>query len=198
MHIEVKKLTPELADDYARFFDTTPHNNDNHGDKCYCVTFCRDNVYNNGGEHWYPTASERRTHGIRRVKDSDIQGYLAYSGGEVIGWCNANAKSDCQKIIENMRARAGFPVEDECGGEKTKCVFCFAIAPKMQRAGVAAQLLEFICRDAAADGFDFVEAMTHREFTQDGFRGVLELYEKCGFVVHAECEGRVVVRKLLK
>ena len=26
MNIEIRRLTPDLAEDYARFFDVTPHN----------------------------------------------------------------------------------------------------------------------------------------------------------------------------
>jgi len=196
MNIEIRKLTPDLMEDYARFFDTTPHNDTGSGDKCYCVTFCRDSVYHNGGSHWYPSPEERRLHGTRRVRDGDIQGYLAYHDGKIVGWCNANTKSDCQEVMNYMRS-AGVPVECKAG-EKVKFVFCFVIAPKVQKMGVATQLLTYTCQDAAAEGFDFVEAQTHAEFTQDGFRGPLALYEKCGFSICAEREGKVVVRKTLK
>lgn len=39
MNIEIKKLSPELTEDYLRFFDTTPHSErPDEGDcKCYCV-----------------------------------------------------------------------------------------------------------------------------------------------------------------
>ena len=197
MNIEIRKLTPDLADDYARFFDETPHNNSGGKDKCYCVTFCRDGVYRSGGKHWYPSPEERRLHGIRRVKDGDIQGYLAYCDGEIVGWCNANAKADCREVMDHMRS-VGIPVE-ECGaGEKGKFVFCFAIAPKMQGMGIATRLLEHICQDAAGDGFDFVEAQTQAEFVNDGFRGPLAMYEKCGFGIRAERDGKIVVRKSLR
>ena len=91
MEIEIRKLTPDLAEDYARFFDTTPHNSANGGTKCYCVTFCCDAVYQSGGLHWYNSPEERKEHGIRRVCDGHIQGYLVYCNGEVVGWCNAIA-----------------------------------------------------------------------------------------------------------
>jgi len=197
MNIEIRKLTPDLADDYAHFFDTTPHNAANHGRKCYCITFCRDNVYRNGGEHWYETPDERRLNGIKRVRDSDIQGYLAYCNNEVVGWCNTNTKEDCQEVMGYLRS-TGAPVEECRAEEKGKFVFCFAIAPKAQRMGVATQLLEYVCNDAAADGFDFIEALTQRELTSDGFRGLLAMYEKCGFAIYGEHEGKIVVRKILK
>ena len=198
MNIEIRKLTPDLAEDYADFFDTTAHNDTGHGDRCYCITFCRDNVYRNGGGHWYQTPEERRVHAIQRVRDGDIQGYLAYCNGEIVGWCNTNTKADCLEVMNYMRSVAGVPVEECRAGEKIKFIFCFVIAPKMQRMGVATRLLEYICQDAAADGFDFVEAYTFKEFTQDGFRGPLAIYEKCGFGQHAEHEGKIVLRKALR
>lgn len=197
MNIEIKKLTPNLADAYARFFDETPHNDSNSGRKCYCVTFCNDRVYRNGHSHWYPTPEERRLHGIQRVKDGDIQGYFAYLDGEIVGWCNANSKTDCNEVMNYMRS-TGVPVA-ECGaGEKGKFVFCFAVAPKVQRMGVAAKLLAYICQNATTEGYDYIEALTYRKFVSDGFRGPIALYEKCGFNIHAENEGKIIMRKILK
>ena len=74
------------------------------------------------------------------------------------------------------------------------------IAPQMQRKGVATQLLERVCTDAADDGFDYVEAYLNKDFieTDNDFRGPLTMYQKCGFTIFAEKEGRVVVRKALK
>lgn len=74
------------------------------------------------------------------------------------------------------------------------------IAPEMQRKGVATQLLKRVCADAADDGFDYVEAYINKEFIESDhdFRGPLEMYEKCGFDVFAEQDGKVVVRKALK
>ena len=198
MNIKIQKLTPELAEDYARFFDTTPHNSSNDGDKCYCVTFCNDKVYHNGGSHWYKTADERRLHGIKRVKDGDIEGYLAYLNGEVVGWCNANAKDNCRECINHMRTYNSVPVDECSPEEKIKFVFCFAIAPKLQGMGVATRMLEFICQDAAADGYDYVEARTQTDLTDDGLRGPLALYKKCGFIQYAEQDGNIVLRKALK
>lgn len=70
----------------------------------------------------------------------------------------------------------------------------------MQRKGIATQLVERVCKDAADEGFDFVEAYVNEKFTKpsDGFRGPLEMYLKCGFEKYAEQEGRVTVRKALK
>jgi ribosomal protein S18 acetylase RimI-like enzyme len=69
----------------------------------------------------------------------------------------------------------------------------------MQRRGIATRLLERVCKDAADDGFDFVEAYTAVEFTDttQHFVGFLDMYMKCGFNICAERDGKVVVRKVL-
>ena len=198
MNIEIKKLTPDLADAYAHFFDVTPH--DDHTVKnelpCYCVTWRSDESYANDNRHWFPTREERRERALQYVKDGSLQGYLAYRGDEIVGWCNATA--DCQGGVDYLRSF--WPIENYDESIKVKSVFCFVIAPEVQRMGVATKLLQRVCRDAAADGFDYVEAYAHStlDAVLHDFRGPLTMYEKCGFCKCAEREGRVVVRKALK
>jgi GNAT superfamily N-acetyltransferase len=195
MEIEIRRLTPELAEDYAHFFDVTPHDVNIDERKCYCVTWRSDDSYDDGN-HWYPTREERRARAIQFVRAGSLQGYLAYRGDEIVGWCNANAA--CGLCVDYLRSF--WPIEEYRADVRVKPVFCFVIAPEMQRQGVATQLLERVCRDAAEDGFDFVEAYVNREFVYEDhdFRGPLAMYEKCGFRIYAEREGRVVVRKALK
>jgi GNAT superfamily N-acetyltransferase len=199
MNIEVRKLTPELAEDYARFFDKTPHwgNDDT---KCYCITWCGDNVYNNGGKHWFQSPDERRSNAIKRVQNGDIQGYLAYNDNNILGWCNANTKADCRECINYLRTDGGVPLQESLVGEKVKFIFCFVINPKMLRMGIATKLLEYVCQDATIEGYDFVEAFPNKKII-DAYRdhrGPLTMYEKYGFIKYAEKNGIVVVRKVLK
>jgi ribosomal protein S18 acetylase RimI-like enzyme len=189
MDIEIHKLTPELAEDYAYFFDETPHN-DEFKRKCYCVSWRTDTAK---GERWPDKTAERRAVAVERVKNGHIRGYLAYHENKIVGWCNANTKSDCQKVIKHSR-----PLVEDCkDDEKIKFIFCFAIAPDYRRKGVASRLLEYICNDAKSDGYDFVEVFTTKEFANDGFRGVFEMYEKHGFYIYAEKDGKVVMRRIL-
>ena len=199
MDIEIRKLTPDLAEEYVNFFDTTAHdvNIDEH--KCYCVTWRSDESYIGNGDHWYPTRKERRERALQFVKDGYLQGYLAYCGDKIMGWCNATA--NCQGCLDYLRSF--WPIEAYCADRKVKSVFCFMIAPEMQRKGVATKLLERICKDATDDGFDFVEAYADvnetRVFdTPHNFMGHFAMYEKCGFNKYAEQEGKIVMRKALK
>ena len=196
MNIEITKLTPDLAEEYARFFDVTPHDDHTVKDElpCYCITWRSDESYDDENTHWYPTREERRTHAIQFVKTGKIQGYFAYYGDEVVGWCNTTA--DCQGGINYLRSY--FPIEEYRADVKVKSIFCFVIVPEMQRKGIATKLLECVCKDAADDGLDFVEAYVNKPLIDYDFRGPLAMYEKCGFDKHAEREGRIVMRKALK
>ena len=195
MNIEIRKLTPELAEDYVHFFDVTPHDDNIDEHKCYCVTWRNDDSYVNL-EHWFPTCEERREKALQFVKAGNIEGYLAYCGDEIIGWCNANG--NCKACVNFLRDY--WSIEEYGTDIKVKSIFCFTINPKIQRMGVATKMLEYICMDVLNDGYDFVEAYVNKNFDDvlNDFRGPLSMYQKCGFCIYSDKGGRVVVRKQLK
>lgn len=198
MNIEIRKLTPDLAEDYVTFFDTTPHN-EKYKTKCYCVYWCNEDSED---KNFY-SKKARRDYAIQCIKGNNIQGYLAYCDDKVVGWCNANTKSDCLKCRgwRGMNGpRKGFlPTEESTQKIKVKSVFCFTIAPKMQRQGIASQLLARVCQDAAEDGFDFVEAYPDKEVTakSENFVGYADMYKKFGFTAYCETKKKLVMRKQL-
>jgi len=196
MKIEIRKLTPEDAEEYVTFFDETPHDVNIDERKCYCVTWRSDDAYVGDGDHWFSTRAERRERAIQFVRTGSLQGYLAYHDGKIVGWCNASA--DCHGCVNYLREH--WPIEEDQADIKVKSIFCFVIAPEMQRKGIATQLVERICKDAAEDGFDFVEAYTSTELSDvtNQYVGFLAMYEKCGFHKCAEQEDKVVMRKALK
>jgi GNAT superfamily N-acetyltransferase len=196
MNIEIRKLIPVLAEDYVHFFDTTPHDDNMDDNKCYCVCWCNDDW--DGKD--FSTAEKRRKYALQYVKGHNIQGYLAYSGNVVVGWCNANTKSDCLKCASWRRLMDYVPLEEPDTGIKVKSIFCFVIAPEMKRKGIATQLLERVCKDAVQDSFDIVEAYPYKEssYQSSDFGGHFEMYKKSGFQVSFETEQGLVVRKQLK
>lgn len=196
MAIEIRKLIPSLAEDYVKFFDSTPHDDNLDEHKCYCVCWCNDNYEGKD----FSTAEKRRKWALQYVKDNNIQGYLAYSGDTVVGWCNANTKSDCLKCASWRRFMNYVPLEESNEKIKVKSIFCFVIAPEMQRKGIATLLLQRVCKDAIQDGFDFVEAYPYKEssYQSSDFGGHFEMYIKNGFHVSLETEQGLVMRKSLK
>jgi hypothetical protein len=93
MDIEIRRLTPDLAEDYVRFFDETPHDDGIDEHKCYCVCWCSGD--SEGKD--FSSREKRRESALQMVRAGKLQGYLAYQGGVIVGWCNANTKSECMQ-----------------------------------------------------------------------------------------------------
>ena len=195
MNIEIRKLSSDLAEDYVHFFDETPHDYNVDEHKCYCVCWCSEDCEGKD----FSSREKRRDYAIKYVKENILQGYLAYCDNKVVGWCNANTKSDCLKCAAWRRNMGSIPTDESTPNVKVKSVFCFAVAPEMKRKGIASKLLARVCQDAIQDGFDFVEAYPNKEFTSDiDFTGPIEMYKKYGFTICHETEQKLVVRKVLK
>ncbi len=196
MAIEIRKLIPDLAEDYVRFFDTTPHDQFVDAHKCYCVAWCTDDYEGKD----FSTVEKRRKWALDYVRSNIIQGYLAYSGNGIVGWCNTNTKSECLLCASWRSFMSYVPLEESNPSIKVKSIFCFVIAPEMKRKGIATFLLERVCKDAIHDGFDFLEAYPYKEssFQSSNFGGYVDMYRKSGFHVSFESEQGLVMRKKLK
>jgi GNAT superfamily N-acetyltransferase len=199
MNIEIKKLTPDLAEDYVHFFDRAPHSErpDDDECKCYCVWWCKDDHDAESMTFLLPK-ERRKDYALQSVRNGSIQGYLAYCDGKVVAWCNANTKADCLKCY-CWRRMGSVSTEELASGVQVKSVFCFLTAPDMRKKGITKLLLERVCQDALQDGFDFVEAYPKKRFINEAenFMGPVELFIKGGFAVHSETEDKLVMRKPL-
>ena len=200
MDIVIKKLTPELLNDYLLFFETDAHADNPDEDRCYCVCWCSADHRTRTD---FSSPEKRRELAVQYINDGLIQGYLAYHEGKVVGWCNANTKSECLNCTSWLRFMTSVDSAEPSPNSKTKSVYCFTISPSMKRKGIAAQLLERVSADAAADGFDYIEAYPSKRFVDEfrSFMGPLVLYERNGFVVCQEVKDKYtdiyVVRKQL-
>ena len=197
--LDIRKLTPALVDDYLRFFDKTPHSTNQDEHRCYCVCWSSDD----DRSYDFSTAEKRRAMAATLVKSGRIQGYLAYQAeqaAQVVGWCNANIKSDCYECCSWRMFMGAIPREVGQPESRVKSVFCFAIAPHMRGKGVAGALLRQVCKDAEKDGFDAVEAYPNKVFvdTEQDFMGPVALFEKYGFHVAHELDQKLVMRKDLR
>lgn len=190
MLIKIRKLTPGMLEDYLYFFESVAH------EDCYCMCYCSDDHTDKD----FHLQEVRRDCAIQYIKDGKIQGYLAYHDDQVVGWCNANNKSDCLKCEGWQRILKSVDTTDSSSDLKVKSVFCFTVAPNMRRSGIASHLLDRVCKDAAEDGFDYVEAYPNKEFidTYYDHMGPINLYRKFDFEVYDETEQKIVMQKRLK
>lgn len=194
MEITVCELTTELLDDWFCFFDNAAFEDNQEWCGCYCMCYHwtkqlnRERLWNCDKE----SASFNRARAIEFIKSGRMQGYLAYSDGKVVGWCNSNDK----RAYENVNFNFAEEVPDN--DEKIKAVVCFAVAPKYRGKGVARALLKYVCEDAESKGFEYVEAYPFEHNENHAYHGPTHLYKKNGFVIHSKVEGCWVVRKKLK
>lgn len=197
MNIEIKRLLPEHVEEYIHFFDTTPHDDLDPANTCYCVSWCSDD---HRGMMEYPSREERRVMAAEYVKCWKIQGYLAYVDGKLAGWCNANTRSECMNCGGWLFTMPKVREMQADSSEKVKSVYCFLIAPEMKRKGIAKHLLEYVCQDAAESGFDYVEVYPWKETVDERtfFMGFVDMYQNFGFKICGETEDKFVMRKSLK
>lgn len=196
MDIKIKKLMPEMADDYVRFFDNTPHDDQIDEHKCYCVCWASDDYEGKD----FSTVEKRRNYAKKYIEEGKIQGYLAYNGDQIVGWCNANTKADCLKCVSWRMFMQHVPLDDVKAGLKVKSIFCFMIAPHIQRKGIATLLLEKVCEDAVIDGFDYIEAYPYinNGTLSSPFGGYDEMFKKYGFQLTLDSHQGLVMRKKLR
>ncbi len=155
---------------------------------CYCMHFHDEQAMGND-------ASTNRDRAVAAIQSGRLQGYLAYDGEDVAGWCNAGDKGSFPNLDLPTELR-----EDNDRGGHVLSVVCLTVAPALRGRGVAAALLAQVCADSAARGCDWVEGYPQLDTTgpYDNHHGPLGLYEKLGFAVHRSLAHQAVVRKVLR
>ena len=193
MNIEIRALSLALLDDYLDYFDNVAFSDHQEWSECYCVHFHWDSTLE---AEWKLSGRDKRgrDYMIEFIRAGVVQGYLAYLNDTVVGWCNANDKTSFRRLVERIELW-----DDADRDAKVKAVVCFIVAPNMRGKGIATQLLDRVCRDAAADGYEYIEAYPRRGDTDIyvNHHGPYALYEKFGFALHKDMERDSIVRKYL-
>ena len=213
MNLTIKRMSPELAEDYFDFFDHRAFSDNSPFYPCYCNAFNMTDVEiralfararaNGGGVEDF--RDMLREAAVDMVARNVIQGYLAYDEGTAIGWCNANDKQNYSHYgefdLDALDSAIDFRdlIADD-GTQRIKAIVCFEIAPEYRGKGIATALLNRVCEDAAKDGYDKIEVYPALKDAYDplDFTGPVHLYEKAGFVRTAQHGKILVMQKMLK
>ena len=192
--IVIKKLSSELNKDYLDFFDNRAFTDNNPNGPCYCTSPNQDeeSIKQMVSEFQENGIKETvRKYAVKMLDAGEISGYLAFDAGISVGWCNAADIDSYSGFVPDI-AR-----DNKCG--KTVSIVCFEIAPEYRGKGLATAFIERVCSDAKASGYVAVEGYAKLSETRDeyDFTGPIHLYEKAGFVQVMECNGQVVMRKVL-
>ncbi|MBN2481398.1 MAG: GNAT family N-acetyltransferase [Bacteroidales bacterium] len=187
MDITIKPLSPDLLKDFLFFFDHIVFTEHPDWSVCYCYSF-----------HFTGTKAEwnrenNRASAIRLIQERKMKGYLFYSDGKPVGWCNANNRLNYESLLKYYDL-------PDIQNEKVCSVVCFLIHPEYRRKGITRKMLERICKDYAIQEYECVEAYPGKgHLTSEGhYMGPLSLYEQFDFKVVHELKDHYVVRKDLR
>jgi len=185
--ITIKRLTPELVDEWLGFFDGIAFGD--HGEWALC--YCLEGHMTRQANEELKDPKARREHAKQLILNEKMQGYLAFDGEKVCGWCNANDRDNyafLNELFDYMKY--------EPDTRKTKSIFCFLVASEYRGRGIAGMFLERVCEDAKNEGFLRVEAYpfsdTNMEFQ---FHGTKKMYMKNGFSEIADFQFMNLVEK---
>ena len=186
MTLDIKPLTIELKDDYLFLFDTMVHKENPEWSKCYC------NDYHFLGDVETCTREMSRAMIIDRITENELQGYLVFKDDAAIGWCNANNRSNYQRLLRDYDL-----IDDPT--DKVCSVVCFLIHPNYRRQGISQRLLEKIISDYSNSDYDYIESYPRKgEANSSNFKGPIELYRRNGFNIYKSYDTYHVMRKILK
>lgn len=190
MNITLKKLTPELCEDFLYYFDKVAFSDHEDWAFCYCLECHLDRET----DERLKDRADRRQMAKEMVLQGAMQGYLAYDDDMVIGWCNCDDKLNYRLLAEDEQY---FTEDTEKG--KIKVVYCYDIAPAYRGKGIASMMLEKACKDAKEEGFAYVEVypLTDINFEWQ-YHGTIKMYEKYGFEVFSKTKWFHIMRKTLE
>src|SRR5689334_10139827 len=113
--LEIHRLTPKRLPDFLAFFDNDAFADNPAWHGCYCVYYhASDADWSFGGPASDEAARQARVQRHRDVacgliESSGMQGFLAYTGGRVAGWCNAAPRESYHNAREYANARDATP-----------------------------------------------------------------------------------------
>ena len=184
--IVIKKLSPNLLEDYLNFFDNIAFKDNPDWSYCYCHfphaphDTCK----------WQDIPKEEnRKAVIDLINSGKKQGLLAYDNNQPIGWCNAGPRV-------NMTIT---PDYEEPKADKIASTTCFIIAKEYRRKGVARLLLKTALEVFKTQGFKYAEGYPLKDMQGEAHNhwGPKELYLSEGFKQYATEDNMIVMRKSL-
>lgn len=190
--LTIRRLSPDLCEDWLTFFDGIAFRDHGEWGACYCL----EGHLNPKTQEEWTDPQERREKAIEMIRSGQMQGYLAYQGRIVVGWCNVNDRGN-YRYLTDMFQQIGY--EPEGGADaRVKVVFCFLVAPEYRGQGIAQSLLDRVCQDAAEEGYAFLEAYPFGdEKFAFQYHGTAHMCARSGFSEAADLQYAKVMRKRL-
>ena len=187
--VEIRRLTPELRDDYLAYFDREAFSDNPAWAACYCLAYCLDEP---GQEFDNRTAAQNRAERAAMIDRGEASGVLAYAGGRIVGWCHA-APRPSLKLLDGT---AEFAADEP---DATGAIVCYVVAPQYRGQGIARQLLDGACEMLRERGLRWVDAYPPLSARGDAgsYHGRMSMYADAGFEHVRDAGPYAVMRKAL-
>ncbi len=196
MDYEIKKLTADMAEAYIRYFDERAFSDGSKEKGCYCV-------WHHWTEQKERERSERpieerayckRNYALELIRSGKLNGFVAVSNEQIVGFCNADAKENYFRLSRENDPACWEGLNPE---DKVLSIVCYIIAPDMRGRGIAEALLEYACQYAAENGFDYVEGYpAEGKFDVSNCGGPATMYIKNGFQIIRVANGIIARKKM--
>lgn len=174
----IEELSGDRIRDWLDFFDNRAFADHEEWSTCYCTALYYPKPAEYAGE-----SRKKRDYAQWLIETGRMKGYLAYEGGRVVGWVNANDK-------KRFPGLAGLCLE----GEAVLSIVCFLVDKEYRGEGIARALLGRVVADAAARGYSVVEAYPKKKAKSEygAWNGPYGMYRDAGFADHTIGKERVV------
>ena len=186
---DIRPLTPQLRDDWLRFFDRDAFMDNPMWADCYCMFY----RFAGSNEEWgRRSGSENREEQAQAIQYGEVSGLLAYVDNKPVAWCHAAPRAHLPGLDRNAEFRTDDPAT-------VGSIVCFVVAAPYRGQGVAGRLLDAACDHLRARGMSVAEAYPPKDPASDAraYHGPLPMYLSGGFGVYREEAHYVVVRRAL-
>ena len=180
--VDIKALEANDLHDFLDFFDHRAFASDPDWEGCYCQSYLNSQPVWDGESDPKPLL---RQSSCDNISEGKMQGYLAYEGDKVVGWCAAGES----KLFNLPEAE-----------EKLARIVCFVVDENYRGQGVMRELLNFALDDLTKKGFAEAEARPAApdDRSKQNYRGPWSLFESHGFTKYRDLgEDGILVRKEL-
>ncbi|MFX1310749.1 MAG: GNAT family N-acetyltransferase [Promethearchaeota archaeon] len=187
MDLTIKPLSSDLLDDFLNFFDNIGFVDNPDWADCYCQFYHIEG----SRKRWAKRTKEQNRNSSKAlITSGKMKGFLAYSNGKPIGWCNANSKENYSYLLYK---------EESNNEKKIAAVVCFLIAPSYRNKGIARLLLKQVCEYYKGKKYDYIESYPVKGEKSDArnYHGPYSLFLSEGFSVFKELKTIYVMRKNL-
>ncbi len=188
MNLRIKKLMPEMWQDYLYYFENIAFTDHEEFSMCYCL----ESHLSAQEDDMLDTKEKRRKKVKELIQNGIMNGYLIYSDENIVGWSNVDRKANYAPIIYNKEYIS------DVDNEQTIVIYCLEIAPNYRGKGISHYIIEQICKNAKEEGYKYVESypFVDVDFPYQ-YRGPLRLYEKHGFSMIQKGDDIYIMRKQL-